>query len=152
MLVYRIAGRKHAGDLSGTGAAMFGGRWNKVGTPVLYTGANQEIALLENLVHLPAGIAPKLDLLIIEIPDDSITEIKKTELPANWKDYPAPTVLSEIGQEWAESNESIALKVPSSIIDASHNYILNCQHPDYKKQVNLLHRENFSFDMRLLKS
>ena len=67
MIVYRITGNKYADDLSGTGAAMHGGRWNKKGSPVLYTGENKEIALLETIVHTPPMLIPNLDILILDI-------------------------------------------------------------------------------------
>ena len=69
MIVYSLAEKKHAGDISGTGAAIFGGRWNRKGSPVLYTGESKEIALLEYLVHLPAMIVPDLEMVTIQIPD-----------------------------------------------------------------------------------
>lgn len=150
MLVYRIAGKVHAGDLSGTGAAMFGGRWNKKGSPVLYTGENKEIALLETIVHLPPMLSPELDILTIEIPDDSIFSIEIEELPRNWKMYPAPVVLSEIGEQWIRDAKTIALRVPSCIIHTAHNYILNCRHPQYSK-IKLIERKSFEFDSRLKK-
>jgi RES domain-containing protein len=148
MLVYRITGRKHATDISGTGAAMYGGRWNKKGTPVLYTGESKEIALLETVVHIPPMLVPNLDMVTIEIPD-SIIELKPNELPKNWMDYPAPTILSEIGEQWVSESKSIALKVPSCIIHTANNYILNCQHPEYYKSVKIVERESFHFDPRL---
>jgi len=150
MLVYRITGKKNAGDLTGIGAAMFGGRWNKKGSPVLYTGENKEIALLETIVHTPALFIPSLDILTIEIPDNSITTIEKHQLPQNWKVFPAPTILSEIGEKWIEEAKSVALKVPSCIIHSSDNYILNCRHSEYNK-VRLVDRRNFEFDSRLKK-
>lgn len=69
--------------MSGTGAALFPGRWNKKGTRVLYTSESKEIALLENIVHIPPLMTPTLDILTIEIPDDSITELKISDLPKN---------------------------------------------------------------------
>jgi RES domain-containing protein len=150
MFVYRITGKKHAGDLSGTGAAMFGGRWNKKGTPVLYTGANKEIALLETVVHIPALLIPDLDILTIEIPDDSVNAIEADVLPKNWKAYPAPAILAEIGENWIREGKTIALKVPSCIIHSASNYILNCRHPEYSK-VKIVDRRNFEFDSRLKK-
>jgi RES domain-containing protein len=131
MFVYRIAGKKHSDDLSGAGAAMYGGRWNKKGTPVLYTGESKEIALLETIVHTPPMIVPKLDIVTLEIPDDSITTIEIAELPFNWKSYPAPTILSELGESWIKEAKTIALRVPSCIIHSAYNLILNCRHIDY---------------------
>ena len=150
MIVFRITEKKHANDISGLGAAIYGGRWNKKGTPVLYTGENKEIALLETIVLIPPMLIPDLVILIIEIPDDSTKEIELTQLPKNWVNYPAPTILSEIAENWVQKEETIALKVPSCIIHSSHNFILNCNHPDYKR-IKILDQQNFYFDTRLKK-
>jgi len=151
MKVYRIAGKKYAGDISGKGAALYGGRWNKKGTAVLYTGESIEIALLEILVHTPPMLVPDLSLVTLEIPGNSITELKPEELPPNWFDYPAPGILAEIAQQWIEQNQNLALKVPSSIVHSSYNYILNCQHKDYNNNVKILEIKDFHFDRRLKK-
>ena len=150
MVVYRIAGRKFANDISGIGAAKYGGRWNKKGSSVIYTGETKEIALLETIVHTPPMLIPKLSILTIEIPTDSITEIEIKDLPSNWYDYPAPTILSEISENWIISSNSVALSVPSCIIHTAKNYILNCNHKDYKN-VKILDIKNFHFDTRLKK-
>jgi len=149
MIVYRITTRNRASDIQGTGAALFPGRWNKKGTPVLYTGETKEIALLEIIVHTPPMIIPDLDILTIEIPDDSITELKVTDLPKNWSRYPAPLILVEIGEKWILNGDTIALKVPSCIIHTSFNFILNCNHKNYRKVKVLDHRQ-FQFDPRLI--
>jgi RES domain-containing protein len=150
MVVYRIAGKKHSDDLTGTGAAMYGGRWNKKGTPVLYTGESKEIALLETIVHTPPMIVPSLDIVTLEIPDNSITTIEIDMLPSNWTTYPAPTVLSEIGEQWINNAKTIALKVPSCIIHSAYIIILNCRHKAYRN-VKLIDKKNFKFDSRLIK-
>ncbi|MDY0341952.1 MAG: RES family NAD+ phosphorylase [Lentimicrobium sp.] len=72
MIVYRITQRKRAGDIHGTGATLYPGRWNKRGTPILYTGESKEMALLETIVYIPPMLIPDLDILTLEIPDDSI--------------------------------------------------------------------------------
>ena len=150
MIVYRITGRKYANDLSGIGAAKYGGRWNKKGSPVLYTGETKEIALLETIVHTPPMLIPKLSILTIEIPDISITEIEIKDLPLNWYDYPAPTILSEISEDWILKGNTVALSVPSCIIHSAKNYILNCNHKDYTN-VKVVDIKNFHFDTRLKK-
>ncbi len=150
MILYRITGKRHAQDITGTGAAMHGGRWNKKGSPVLYTGENKEIALLETIVHTPPMLVPSLEILTLEIPDGSITEISIAELPKNWSNYPAPSILAEIAENWIQENKTIALKVPSCIIQSTHIYILNCRHPKYN-QVKLIDHQNFNFDSRLTK-
>ena len=150
MLVYRITKRDYAEDISGIGASLYGGRWNKKGTPVLYTGESKEIALLELVVHTPPMLIPKLSLVTIEVPDDSVSEIKIDNLPDNWYDYPAPSILAEIGQKWINGNKTVALKVPSCIIHTAHNYILNCNHVDYGN-VKITDIRDFYFDTRLKK-
>lgn len=148
--IFRIVKEKYAKDITGTGASLYGGRWNKIGTSVLYCGESIEISLLENIVHLPANLMPNLMLLTLQIPDDSIQIISTSELPENWYKQPAPEILSEIGDNWAKSNSSIALKVPSVIVHTSNNYILNCSHPKYKK-VKIIDQQPFPLDPRLIK-
>lgn len=150
MIVYRITKSKKASDISGTGASLYPGRWNKKGTPVLYTGESKEIALLENIVHIPPMMTPELDILTIEIPDNSITIFTTNDLPKNWHRFPAPSILSDIGQRWIEEGKTIALKVPSSIIHSANNIILNCNHK-YYKSVKIINQKRFYFDSRLLK-
>lgn len=151
MIVYRIAKRNRASDISGMGAALYPGRWNKQGTPVLYTGESKEIALLEQLVHLPPMITPQLDILTIEIPDNSIKKLAISDLPANWAQFPAPTILSELGQKWVDEGEYLALMVPSCIIHTAFNPVLNCAHKDYANQVSVVAQQAFDFDSRLRK-
>ncbi len=150
MIVYRITKSKRASDISGYGASTYPGRWNKKGTPVLYTSESKEIALLENIVHIPPMITPRLDILTIEIPDDSMTVLTPEDLPPNWYQFPAPTVLSDIGQRWIDKGETLVLKVPSSIIHSANNIILNCNHKDYHK-VKIISQKKFYFDSRLRK-
>lgn len=151
MIVYRIVKSKRASGISGTGAALYPGRWNIKGTPVLYTSATKAVALLEIIVHTPQMLVPRLDILTIEIPDDSIEQLEIADLPKNWSQFPAPTILSEIGQTWVEQGASIALMVPSCIIHTSYNLILNCSHTEYSHKVRIVDQRSFHFDSRLRK-
>ncbi len=151
MIVYRITKSKRATDISGTGAALNPGRWNMKGTPVLYTGESKEIALLENIVNIPSMLTPELDILTIEIPDDSITKLEIVDLPANWLQFSAPTILSEIGQKWVDEGKYLGLMVPSCVIHSSFNIILNCSHKYYHRQTKIIEQKAFYFDSRLRK-
>ena len=150
MKAFRITGTKYADDLSGYGAALAGGRWNKKGSRVVYSGESEEIALLETIVHTPQMLIPKLSVVTLDIPENSITEVSPSQLPDNWFDYPAPAILAEIGERWITEKSSLVLKVPSSIIHTARNYILNCLHKDFKK-VTILEIKDFYFDTRLRK-
>jgi RES domain-containing protein len=70
MHVYRIAKTAFINDLSGMGAKIYGGRWNKKGTALIYASENRSLAFLELLVHLPLSLMPKeLSIATIHIPD-----------------------------------------------------------------------------------
>lgn len=50
---WRIVKEKHAATaFSGEGARLYGGRWNSVGTSLVYTSGTKALAALESLVHL----------------------------------------------------------------------------------------------------
>jgi RES domain-containing protein len=151
MIVFRITNSNRASDISGTGAALNPGRWNMKGTPVLYTSESKEIALLENIVHIPPMLTLDLDILTIEIPDDATTKFEIKDLPSNWLQFPAPTILSEIGQKWVDEGKHLGLMVPSCIIHSSFNVILNCSHKDYHRQTKIIDQKPFYFDSRLRK-
>src|SRR5437763_13633524 len=58
-----------ADDLTGEGARQSGGRWNRVGTPMVYASGSIELACLETIVHLRAGDLPLNRYLVqIELP------------------------------------------------------------------------------------
>ncbi|MDJ0901188.1 MAG: RES family NAD+ phosphorylase [Xenococcus sp. MO_188.B8] len=57
------------------------------------------------------------------------------ELPNNWATYPAPVELAEIGNDWVQKQDTVAICVPSSITPngEGRNYILNPAHPDFAR-------------------
>lgn len=152
MKVYRIAKTKYIRDLSGTGARMYGGRWNKKGVGILYTSENRALATVEYLVHVPSSTVPtELSIATIQITDEiSQKEISISDLPANWRDYPAPEELAELGTQWALSTETLLLRVPSAAIEGEFNILINPLHPDMK-HVTISCIETYRFDERLLR-
>lgn len=52
MECFRIAQAQYARDLTGTGARLYGGRWNSEGHRAIYAASYRSLALLEVLVHL----------------------------------------------------------------------------------------------------
>jgi RES domain-containing protein len=153
MIVYRIAKSAYIHDLSGTGSRMYGGRWNHKGVGVVYTSESRALATVEYLVHVPLSFVPRdLSIASLEIPA-GITpeEILVTDLPANWRDYPAPPELTELGTKWASRNESLLLRVPSAVVEHEFNILINPSHPDMKDVV-ILHVEDYTFEERLLRS
>ncbi len=149
MLVYRLTGSRYAEDLSGMGAAIFGGRWNKKGVPVLYTSESIALALLEVVVNTPPLLLPDLKLITLEISGGNIKDLPLASLPYNWYKYPAPSVLAEIADKFLQEESAMALKVPSCVVHQGYNYILNCRHKLFSKKVKLIKKEVFYFDPRL---
>ena len=86
MEVFRLSKAQYASDLTGTGAKLAGGRWNRAGVAVLYTSSSRALATLEVLVHIPAFYVP-FDYVLssIWIPDDSIQVLDIKLLPADWQ-------------------------------------------------------------------
>lgn len=150
MQLFRIAKKRYADDLSGEGARLYGGRWNRKGTPALYTSESVSLAAMEVLVNLPAADLPDdLRLLTLHLPEDaSMDEIKADELTEEWTRYPPPVSLAEIGNRWFQSCESLLLRVPSAVIPWEQNVLINPRH-EMMKSVNIQSIDPFGFDERL---
>ena len=149
--LFRIATSNHIQDISGTGARMYGGRWNHQGYPVLYTSTSRSLAALEFLVHVPMALAPKnSSILEINITESvTIESVNEKELPLNWRDYPAPEHLADLGTNWLKSKSSLLLEIPSAIVSKERNILINPLHEEIEN-INLVSVESFSFDPRLI--
>lgn len=148
--LYRICATEHINDLSGTGARIYGGRWNNAGYPIVYSSGSRSLAALEFLVHVPMALAPdNLSIAEIIITDNVKREsITTSELPSNWRGYPAPEQLANIGTKWLKSKSSLLLDIPSAVVDKELNTLINPLHPDMQ-HVDLAKVEKFYFDSRL---
>lgn len=150
MILYRIGNCKYAGDLTGTGARLYGARWNTEGQSMLYLASSRSLAVLEVLVHLPPLLIPdNYCVAEIEVPETSIFHLDIATLPVNWQDISPPRKLKQIGDDFLIKHEFLMMRVPSIIVPAEYNYLLNPNHPDLKK-VKLISKTSFSFDERLL--
>lgn len=152
MKAYRIAKTRYINDLSGSGARRYGGRWNHKGTSMIYTSENRALATVEYLVHVPLSIVPThLSLATLQIPDKITPKaISKSDLPGNWREYPAPSKLAELGTNWANKSESLLLRVPSAVVEHEYNILINPLHPDMK-HVSIAQIERYTVDKRLLR-
>jgi len=150
MLVYRIATSKHIKDLSGEGARLHGGRWNHRGTAIIYTSESRSLATVELLVHVSLSYAPTdLKMATIEVPDEPAPEVVEVAaLPPNWRGFPAPPELADLGTSWARSGRSVLLRVPSAVVEHEKNILINPAHPDIAR-VALTKVEDFLLDRRL---
>lgn len=153
MRVWRIIPKLHLSQsFDGEGARRFGGRWNRSGTRVVYTSATLSLAALEFFVNLDRETEPdQLVAVSADIPDDMrIGYIEVSDLPKNWRSYPVPEELQDLGTAWVASASTAVLVVLSAVIPDERNYLLSPAHPDFKR-FRLNKPEAFHFDPRMWK-
>lgn len=152
MNVYRLSKSRYANDLTGKGAELTGGRWNKIGTKVLYTSDSRSLCTAEIAVHTPINIIPTDYYLIsIELADTvEICQLDEKLLPLDWKSFPHSSITQEIGEEFISKKEFLVLKVPSAVVQGDFNYLINPLHKDFDK-VKIAAKEMFTFDERLFR-
>lgn len=150
MEVFRISKADYASSLMASGTA---NRWNLRGQQVIYTGASRARSTLELMVH-KGSVSPSAiyRVMVISIADEDYLygQVRLNELPARWRSFESYSQLQKIGSTWIKSQESLILKVPSAVIPHEYNYILNKEHPDFDKKVQLVRPEEYFWDSRLL--
>ena len=148
---YRLHSVKYAAD-DFTGAAKYGGRWNKPGTAALYTAASRSLAVLEILVHY--SVLPQdFQMTEVRIPDRSgifqagvvrVWEPPRDVLPDRW--WERPSFTASVGDVLLENTAVLA--VPSAVIHEEMNYVLNPADPEFAL-IEFGPSEPFHFDHRL---
>ena len=152
MQVWRISKGKYARRaFSGEGTRLFDARWNFAGTPMVYTSSSLALAAIEFFVHLDPTEAPSdLVSVMAEVPEELTVERFETALlPRNWRKTDNKS-LQQFGTDWARSQRSVALIVPSAAVDGEWNVLLNPGHPDFRK-VRIGEPKPFHYDERMFK-
>lgn len=149
MLVYRVGRTKHASDLSGEGAKINGGRWNRKSIPCLYTSESRALSLLEYTVNVNIEEIPRaLSTVVIEIPESEILIITEGSLPGNWKQFPVPSTTQDFGSHLLKTAKKSVIKIPSSVITEEYNYLLNPLHLNSKK-FKIVSITDLIYDLRI---
>ncbi|MGZ5254878.1 MAG: RES family NAD+ phosphorylase [Flavitalea sp.] len=149
MIVYRVGKTKFNNDLFGEGARLHGGRWNHILTPCIYTSESRALAVLEYTVNVNIDDIPRsLSISTYEIPNERIQELRISDLPGNWKESPSPASTKDFGTKILKSQESLIIKIPSTVITQEFNYILNPKNAG-PKDFKILHQEDFVYDVRI---
>lgn len=148
-VLWRIARRPYALDRLGIGAREAGGRWNTVGTAVIYTGRSIAIAALETFVHVAAVVPPDLVLIRLTLPDQHSSETSApAELPPDWDAVPPGPGSMQFGTRWVRENRSLVLYVPSALVPEEQNGLLNPDHAEFAGVAMTIERP-FRFDPRM---
>jgi RES domain-containing protein len=116
---------------------------------MVYTAESQSLAALEILVQTadPNDLVD-LDYVAIPVELDERMIDEAAKIPSDWRGYPAPHSTMKIGDQWVRAKSSLALRVPSAIIPAEWNYLLNPAHLDFSK-LRIGKPLSFDFDRRL---
>lgn len=124
---------------SGTGARLYGGRWNSVGIEVVYASAYRSLSVLEVLVHMEGNevgsgtiVRPYL-IYPISFDEAILEELSASSLPADWASHPPVKSTQQIGDDWVSRASSPVLSVPSVIVPEEHNYVLNPNHKRFRE-------------------
>jgi len=150
MRLFRIAKQKFITDLSGEGARLYGGRWNSVGTPMLYFSEHLSLCMLEVLVHLEhTTLIPDFWFVEIEIPDALVsTSLTPESLQSNWQMNPPPQYTQQKGNDWIQSNRSLAIRVPAAVLPFEYNVLINPIHAK-KGEIKIIRSQKLNIDTRL---
>jgi RES domain-containing protein len=150
VILWRVSNHS---TLDGGGGLSAAGRWHSAGRRIVYCAPNPATALLEALVHasvdienVPAGYR----YLEIEIPDAMAIEdvdIGVLGEPAWRTDLEATR---RAGDGWLRSGRTALLRVPSVIVPATWNVLMNPQHPD-SARVRIVRVHSYRIDLRLLR-
>ena len=149
--VYRLVKERFVETpLSAEGARRWGGRWNPKGIGILYTSATPELALLEQLVHLPTlayDDLPHLFLLTLLLPNEPRI-IPAHTLPLNWRDEASFAQNHRLLGDWLSTPDVLAVGVPSAVVAESLNYLIHPVHSSFD-QIKIMQSKPFLIDPRL---
>jgi RES domain-containing protein len=137
--------------LDGRGGLRASGRWHTRGQRIAYCAPNPASALLEVLVHaeIDLGDIPvKLRYLEIEGPDSiEMATADIGRLGPRWQQR--AEITRSLGDEWLRAGLTALLRVPSVIVPATWNVLVNPLHPDFARlRVRGIHHQ--AIDPRLI--
>lgn len=135
MRVFRIAKNKYLSDLSGEGARLYGGRWNKKGHNILYCSQFLSLCVLELLVHMDFKfINQEFGFIELELPDELIaTKSTNDILKQDWRHNPPLVATQDFGSKWLLSKSDLAIKIPSAVLPLEHNILINPNHERFSE-------------------
>ena len=106
---YRITKTKRtAGAFDGEGARLYGGRWNSIGTRVVYVAGSRSLATLEILVHTEdlSTIVGQYSIIAVTFPDKLVLRIPAADLPKRWSAHEPVADTQILGDRWIHGLES----------------------------------------------
>jgi len=138
--------------LDGAGGLRFSARWHSAGRPIVYCAPNPATALLEILVHTEIrieNVPVNFRYLEIDAPDSlAVEQVNTGDLYRSWRTDLAIT--RRVGDRWLRSGSTALLRVPSLIVPATWNVLINPVHPE-SRQLRIVHVHRHGLDPRLIR-
>lgn len=129
--LYRIVARSQA-DTPFTGEhCRQGGRWSTPGVHLAYASASPGGALLEHLAHRDGASKRPMVLVCAQLPAIRWPVLESP--PPGWRARPYSQRIRAVGDRWIESGESLLLLVPSALVEAEWNVLINPEHPQFRR-------------------
>ena len=115
-----------------------------------YGSESVALAILEVLVGLQdTTILPAYSLIQVEFPETVVEALDRESLPVAWNQHPSTEETQILGDRWVAEARSVVLRVPSAVVEAEHNYLINPEHEAFDQVI--IHRPKpFRLDPRLL--
>ncbi|RMA57887.1 RES family NAD+ phosphorylase [Ulvibacter antarcticus] len=151
MKLYRATKNKFIKDLSGEGARLFGGRWNKPGDAMLYFSEHLSLCILEILVHMDFKyLDSDYSFLEVSVPDDAVTIFNPERSIKTWNAVPFTANTQVHGSKWLTSESSLGLSVPSAVLKQERNILINPNHTLFS-ELKIVTSSSLKFDSRFLR-
>lgn len=135
---YRLTSTRFARTaFDGEGARLYGGRWNSIGTRMVYTASSLSLATLELLVHVDdlSTIAGNYTVIPISFDASLVRTVADADLPAHWDSAVPLASTQTFGDKWILDASTAILQIPSAVTPSEKNYLINPAHPDFTKIV-----------------
>ena len=147
---FRLCNSLYKDDLSGTGAEIYGGRWNSKGLKAMYCAEHISLSMLEILVNVSREyLNSKLEFHLLEfaLQDDWISTLELQKLKKNWQNDIEYT--QYIGDQFLLSNHNLGLRIPSAVIPEEFNLLVNPNH-ELASKLSLKKSRPYKLDSRLI--
>jgi RES domain-containing protein len=131
MLAWKIGTAARIEDLSGTGMASLGGRWNHPDHPALYLSLSPAAGALEWLLLAGEMSRLPLKLMHLRLPDEPALyqQPPPEHLPPGWNASPADQPSMDFGTQWLERREQLGLILPTVAMEQTRCLLINPLHP-----------------------
>lgn len=150
MRIFRLTKTSYVNDLSGEGARLYSGRWNRRGDALLYFSEHLSLCVLELLTRMDFEfLAADYSFFEAELPSSLISTLKKPEaISEKWRANPPISFTQDYGSTWIQKSRTLALKVPSAVLPNESNILINPNHKQFS-EVKIVRKAILNLDSRV---